>query len=698
MEIYQPGSRIGQYEIASKPMMGGMGVVYFALDHGNNGKPVALKTFKPEFLPDREARDRFLREGTTWVNLGSHPNIVKCHAVEYIDPTAFLSLELIAKEQEMEDSSLRAWLGQPLPLEQALLFGLQIARGMQHATRRIPGFVHRDLKPENVLVGADKLPGTNVNRLRVTDFGLATMLADKGGRLIIDEDDSAIGRTRLTNGIIGTPLYMAPEQWRGEEVGVYTDVYAFGCILYEMLDGMCAVDGQTISDLRSGHCAGGAGRLVSVSDNIPREVKNFLGQCLSLHPMERRQGWEDITKELERVYRVLVLREAPAEMNDAQTSREETLQTGWSYNRVGWAYLDMGKVEIAKDHFTQSLSIARKIGDQIGEGAALVNLGIAYAILGDMQHAIGYYEESLQIHREIGYRSAEGAVLVNLGKAYGKLGEVQHEIECYQKALAILREVGDRRAEGATLLNLGRAWTGLGATQRAVECCGQALAISREVGDQRGEGNAFRSLGNAYQVLGEMQRAIEYYEQSIEIAREIGDLLGESETLEMLPLALAQLGEIERAIRYCEKALAISHEMTNPNGTATAIFNMAWLYATQGDISRALSLAQEAEKIFAQIGNSKAQVVQQLIALLQASAVDQSNRTQVDPEAAFQAFQLANSPSAMHTAVAQYPFMTEDVFIQVIEHAIKERIPSNLQPAFEQRLVWLKQIAASDST
>jgi serine/threonine protein kinase len=81
-----------------------------------------------------------------------------------------LVLELIAKEQNMPDASLRSWLitGHPLPSEQALLFALQIARGMQHATERIPGFVHRDLKPENILVGAEKLPGADINRLRVT--------------------------------------------------------------------------------------------------------------------------------------------------------------------------------------------------------------------------------------------------------------------------------------------------------------------------------------------------------------------------------------------------------------------------------------------------------------------------------------------------------------------------------------------------
>src|SRR5512147_825325 len=179
MQTYPPGTRIGPYEIASLPMMGGMGVVYFALDHSNDGRPVALKTFRPELLPNREARDRFLREGAAWIELGSHPHIVRCYKVEYIDPTAFLVLELIAKEQNMPDASLRSWLtpGHPLPIDQALLFALQIARGMQHATEKIPGFVHRDLKPENILVGSDKLPGTNINRLRVTDFGLVKTLA-----------------------------------------------------------------------------------------------------------------------------------------------------------------------------------------------------------------------------------------------------------------------------------------------------------------------------------------------------------------------------------------------------------------------------------------------------------------------------------------------------------------------------------------
>ena len=225
MNIHPPGTRIaGRYETASRPLMGGMGIVYICNDLQED-RPVALKTFKPEYLPDRAARDRFLREGTAWVDLGAHPHIVRCYDVLYIDPEVYLVLELVAKEPGREDGSLRSWLtpGIPLPVEQALLFALQIARGMAHATASIPGFVHRDLKPENVLVGADHLSRARVNRVRVTDFGLAAVLQEASqpvGETAPDDRPGPardpLSRTQLTHGIVGTPLYMAPEQWRGE--------------------------------------------------------------------------------------------------------------------------------------------------------------------------------------------------------------------------------------------------------------------------------------------------------------------------------------------------------------------------------------------------------------------------------------------------------------------------------------------------
>ena len=253
MNFYPPFIRIaGRYEVASRPLLGGMGVVYLCYDHQEQ-RPVALKTFRPEYLPDRTTRDRFLREGATWVNLGKHPHIVRAYGVERIGDgrEVYLVLELVTKEEGRPDASLRSWLtpGRLLAVDQALLFALQIVRAMKHATTMIPGFVHRDLKPENVLVGVDRLPGWAVNRVRVTDFGLAAVLEGAAWPASGDAQSADVRRTQLTRGAVGTPLYMAPEQWAGEPVSEQTDMYALGCILFEMLNGEQAVDGRSLTDL-----------------------------------------------------------------------------------------------------------------------------------------------------------------------------------------------------------------------------------------------------------------------------------------------------------------------------------------------------------------------------------------------------------------------------------------------------------------
>ncbi len=264
MQYYPSGTRIaGRYEVAGRPLMGGMGVVYLCFDHQEQ-RPVALKTFRPEYLPDRGARDRFLQEGETWVRLGKHPHIVRCYQVfqDSPRPEVYLVLELVAKEEGRRDASLRAWItsGQPLPAEQALLIALQIARGMAHAAETIPGFAHRDLKPENVLVGADRLSNAAINRVRVTDFGLVKGLrAEQMSRAQGGTDwASRPGQLTRVGALVGTPLYMAPEQWEGADVTAQADIYALGCILGELLAGRPLAQGRTLEELRRAHQGGQA--------------------------------------------------------------------------------------------------------------------------------------------------------------------------------------------------------------------------------------------------------------------------------------------------------------------------------------------------------------------------------------------------------------------------------------------------------
>jgi len=654
----------GRYEVAGRPMMGGMGIVYVCLDRKEN-RPVALKAFKPEYLPDRAARDRFLREGTAWVDLGVHPHVVRCYEVECIgDGTeVYLVLELIAKEQNYPDASLRSWLipGRPLPVKTALPFALQIARGLQHAVERLPGFVHRDLKPENVLVDADQLPGWSVNRLRVTDFGLATVLAASAQPSAVSDQpgptpdpEYALRHTQLTRGIVGTPLYMAPEQWRGEPVGVYTDVYALGCILYELLTGQRAVTGKTIMALRRAHCVG---EIQALPDSVLAPVRELVTRCVVLDPAARYAEWAIVETDLAATLAAMTGRDAPVPVTAAALSREERVVAGWSYCELGVSYLNLGKAEVAVSYseraravsiaegdrplewaalthlglayaglgdarhalgyHEQALAIACEIGGRLEEGHALGNLGSAYLQLGDTRRAIGYFEQALAIHREIGDRPGEGNDLGGLGVAYKNLGEARHAIEYYEQQLAIAHELGDRRREGMALGNLGAAYLLLGEVQRAIGYDEYALAIDREIGDRRGEGAVLGNLGLAYWQLGDARRAVGYYEQAVAVAREIGDRREEETILGNLGSAYLLLGDARRALGHFEQALAIAREIGNAIRVAYVSFRMAFLYAQQGDVAHALPLAQEAARIYTQIGHAQhAQRAQELIELI----------------------------------------------------------------------------------
>ena len=593
MTIYPPGFLIAnRYEVIQAPdigkriLVGGMGLVYICHDT-QIGRDVALKTFRPEYLSKRATRDRFLREGTAWVELGSHPHIVRCYDVKYIDPTVFLILERIVEEQGMKDASLRAWMGAPIPLDQALLFALQIARGMQHAVEKIPGLVHRDLKPENVLIGADKLPGTNINRLRVTDFGLAAILKDESGSMMMDEEGpAALGRTHLTHGIVGTPLYMAPEQWKGKPVGEYTDIYALGCILYELLAGQPAVNGLNLNELKAAHCSG---KFRPLPGGLPGSIHAFLNRCLAVTTRQRYQVWNEVTVALEGLYAGLGRGPVPQE-GESNADRQSVAS---SYNEIGASYAQIGKTQVALDYFEKALAIFHELGDRGGEGASLRNLGNAYFTLGDAKRALGCYEQYLEIARETGNRRWEGNALGNIGEVYRNQGEVHRAISCYEQYLEIAREISHRRGEGNALGSLGLAYATLGEIPRAIGCYEQYLEIAREIGDRRGEGNALGNLGNAHAALGDTHRAISHYKQYLKIAQEIGDRAGEGIALGNLGNVYLTLGEVRRAIHYYELRLEIAHEIGDRRGESNILGNLGTAYAQLREVDNALRYYQQ---------------------------------------------------------------------------------------------------------
>jgi len=609
IKTYPPGTHVGQFEVVSQPLVGDMSIVYICLDH-EGSCPVALKTFKPEYLPDRAAYDCFLRKGAAWVDLGSHPHIVRCYEVFQPENTieVYLVLELMVWEKDRDDASLRAWLmpGQPLPVLQALLFALQIARGMQYVTDKIPGFVHHDLKPENVLVGAGRLPQADVNRLRVTNFGLAAVLQEAGAQTseVLETSGVSVERTQLTHGSVGTPLYMAPEQWRGESVGVAPDVYALGCMLYEMVVGRHAVAGRTVEALQRAHCTGNVRPLPY---GLPVGVCALVTRCLALEPGERYEGWKAVETALAAAYEETVGYPVPAAEPTDALSQAERAQVGWFYNEMGCSYTKTGKTDTAVDCFDLAVKVGRAEGDRGLISAAIGNLGEVYRRLGDAHRAIEHHEQALAIAREIGARREEGSALNNMGAAYLQLGNPRRALEYLEQTLAIAREIGDKQGESAALGNLGNVCHQLGDLRRSIQYYEQGLEIARGLGDRRGESAALCNLGAVYAYLGNIRRAIEYQEQSLTIKCEIGERYEQIASLNNLGNAYRDLGDARRAIEYYNKALEIAREMGNRRGEGFAINNMGSTYSTLGNMQQARAHHEQALVIFREIGDRRSE-------------------------------------------------------------------------------------------
>jgi serine/threonine protein kinase len=223
------GTRLGKYEIGALIGTGGMAEVYRARD-GHLGRDVAIKMLPPRFADDPDRLARFEREARLLASL-NHPRIATIHGLERIDTHVFLVLELV------EGLTLADRLeAGPVAVADALILARQIAEALEAAHAR--GIVHRDLKPTNVKITAD-------GSVKLLDFGVAkaTVAASTDGEREQRAETSAAGL------IVGTAAYMSPEQARGQAVDQRSDIWAFGCVLYEMLTGRQAYRGNTAPDV-----------------------------------------------------------------------------------------------------------------------------------------------------------------------------------------------------------------------------------------------------------------------------------------------------------------------------------------------------------------------------------------------------------------------------------------------------------------
>jgi eukaryotic-like serine/threonine-protein kinase len=226
------GTKIGPYDIAGPIGVGGMGEVYRARDTKLN-RDVALKVLPSAFASDAERMGRFQREAHLLASL-NHPNIAAIYGLEESGGLRALVMELVEGQTLAE----RVALG-PMAVDEALPMARQIAEALEYAHEK--GIVHRDLKPANVKI-------TPEGNVKVLDFGLAK--AAEGTATMVSPADSPTLTMAATQAgvILGTAAYMSPEQAKGKTVDKRGDIWAFGCVLYEMLTGQRAFKGETVTD------------------------------------------------------------------------------------------------------------------------------------------------------------------------------------------------------------------------------------------------------------------------------------------------------------------------------------------------------------------------------------------------------------------------------------------------------------------
>jgi serine/threonine-protein kinase len=350
-----------EYQLLSPLGSGGMGEVYRARDVALR-RDVAIKILPPGFAADPERLARFEREAHVLASL-SHPNICAIHGITDVNGTPGLVLELVdgptLRERLEADRGSSRGKSRRIELKEALTIALDIARALEAAHEK--GIIHRDLKPANIKIAPAGI-------VKVLDFGLAKVTAEN-----VAGHGTAAGGFNLPcesrdGARLGTAAYMSPEQARGEPVDRRADIWAFGCVLYEMLTGRRAAPGDTVSETVAAVLESEPD-WAAVPASVPPNIQRLVRRCLERDPKRRLKDIGDARLELE---------DALTPSSDVVASSDKRLDA-WP-SRGAWAWLLAAAIGTgaaawllsSRSDPMRTAPMPRRVSAELGTDASLV--------------------------------------------------------------------------------------------------------------------------------------------------------------------------------------------------------------------------------------------------------------------------------------------------------------------------------------
>jgi eukaryotic-like serine/threonine-protein kinase len=278
------GTKLAHYEITRHLGSGGMGDVYQATD-SKLGRSVAIKLLPETFAHDTERAARFEREARVLASL-NQPNIAAIYGIEQSNDRKFLVMELVEGETLAE----RIKRG-PIPVDESLAIAKQICEALEAAHEK--GIIHRDLKPANVKI-------TPEGKVKVLDFGLAKAFENQPANVALSNSPTLSMAATNAGLILGTAAYMSPEQAKGRVVGRGTDIFAFGCVLFEMLSGRPAFGGDDVAEILA-HVLTREPDWNALPASVPARLRELLRICLHKDARKRRRDAGDVLIDIDQI-------------------------------------------------------------------------------------------------------------------------------------------------------------------------------------------------------------------------------------------------------------------------------------------------------------------------------------------------------------------------------------------------------------